>query len=1117
MPQAVLIPIGNAVAYAIGASFYSTAAIAALGAATIVVGAAAIRALTPKPNLGKATGYTLTQRGAAVDHQVVYGKTRAAGAEVFKATTGTDNAYLHMVLAFSGHEIESFEEIWINDEKATLDGNGNVTTVTAEDGSTSGRYDGKMTIIKRLGGTDNATAVSFGSSPNRPTDAGWTTDHKLTGISFLYVRLKFDRDAYPNGVPEIQATIKGKKVYDPRTATTAWSDNPALCIRDYLTESGYGLGESSDAIDDTLFVNAANACDETSDYSDTKTIWGSSVTLGQKKFTLNGSFTTAANPVDILEDMLTSMGGTLWYAQGKWRTKAAKWTAPVLTLNEDDLRSSVTVSTRHATRDNFNVIKGTFKGIESNYIETDYEQFPLDDSTNSFIQADGEQKNPVDIPLPFTGDHVTARRLARIALESHRQQIQVSASFGMKAFQLQVGDVVRITNSRFGWSAKEFEVLTWSFSMNDDLQLIVDMNLQETAESVFDEEDDGAVYERDNTTLLSPFDVPTVTLGTPTSGSTVNRDGTVVPFIEFSWSASDPSRVGHYLVEWSNDAGVNYTSVTTDSTSYRLSPAESGTSYLYRVTPYNYLGVSGSTVTSGVSTPTVNDGTTPNAPSIVSISGGYRTATVDWDEPTQNTDGSDLTDLRYYRVYRGTSSNPTTEIGVTYSSIFTDGGLADNTTYYYRIKAVDTSGNESAYSVQDSVTTNPELVDGAEGASVLVVYADNASGSNQSLSSTGKEYVQYVEYTGTAPSLPVSGTFVKFVGEQGQGIWPIYADNSSGSNQSFSSTGKTFVTFYESATQPTLPVTGQTFVKYIGDDGADGADGNDGPRGAGRWYVGVTTLPTTSSGADTEFTAALGNPVDRDQAWFYTGTIGSPTGQSVWIYSSTGDTWNEQEEVIDGDLLVTGTVTTDAIATDAITAAKIDVTDLSVISANLGTIEVDTANIANGAVTNRFAAFTAADLTPTTSYQLLQELTIDCDGNPISILFNAGVDGITSFEIDVRLDDVSQRTFNTSSGFYVEPSDFSGSVPVSLFGNTSNTFVTSVPSSHSHTVSLSGTFFVQEFDATVEYYENMATIAMTVTPSAGSRTVKVYGRKNGGQSSSPTVRNRYLETTELKR
>ena len=35
----------------------------------------------------------------------------------------------------------------------------------------------------------------------------------------------------------------------------------------------------------------------------------------------------------------------------------------------------------------------------------------------------------------------------------------------------------------------------------------------------------------------------------------------------------------------------------------------------------------------------------------------------------------------------------------------------------------------------------------------------------------------------------------------------------------------------------------------LAQDGADGADGDDGPRGAGRWYVGVTTLPTTSSGA----------------------------------------------------------------------------------------------------------------------------------------------------------------------------------------------------------------------------------------------------------------------------
>ena len=64
----------------------------------------------------------------------------------------------------------------------------------------------------------------------------------LRGIAYMYVRLKFDADAFPNGIPVITATVKGKKLYDPRTSTTVWSDNPALCLRDYLT-SKYGLAE----------------------------------------------------------------------------------------------------------------------------------------------------------------------------------------------------------------------------------------------------------------------------------------------------------------------------------------------------------------------------------------------------------------------------------------------------------------------------------------------------------------------------------------------------------------------------------------------------------------------------------------------------------------------------------------------------------------------------------------------------------------------------------------------------------------------------------------------------------------------------------------------------------
>ena len=80
----------------------------------------------------------------------------------------------------------------------------------------------------------------------------------------------------------------------------------------------------------------------------------------------------------------------------------------------------------------------------------------------------------------------------------------------MRALALQVGDTVAITNTRFGWSGKLFQIAEWKFGLGDELGFGVEMTLKETAASVYDEVNDGLVYERDNTTLLSPFDVPSV-------------------------------------------------------------------------------------------------------------------------------------------------------------------------------------------------------------------------------------------------------------------------------------------------------------------------------------------------------------------------------------------------------------------------------------------------------------------------------------------------------------------------------------------------------------------------------------------------------------------------------
>jgi len=571
-----------AAAYAAGATVAGTAVIVATTVATYVaiavVTSVVLRALMPKPQMPsfgggnkKNRGYNITQTGSALDHQIVYGSMRTGAVRVFDGTTGTDNKELHRVLAFTGHEIESFDQIYINDDLATVAANGNVTSPS--------RYSGKINIKKHLGAADQVADSTLVSNVS-----AWTSNHRLRGIAYLYCKFTYDADSFPNGVPEITAVIKGKKVYDPRdsSAAPAWSDNPALCIRDYLTSTGYGLGEVAANIDDTVFSTAANICDETN------------TTASTTRYTMNGAFTTSATPVDFLQDAITSMGATLWYNQGTWKVKAAKWTAATVTFDEDDLRSGINLATRNSRRDNFNTVRGTFRGDETNYQVTDFP--PVTNA--AFVTADGGQETSVDFDLSFTDNSIEARRIARIVLERNRQQLTVEASFGLRALQVQTGDNIYLTNTRLGWSSKEFEVMSWSFGSVDEYDLQIDMVLREIAESVFDEVSDGIVYERDNTTLLSAFEVPTlgVTVGSELRRVKGKTTGVMTVDVTNTSNIMDIAEVQYRKVGDTNFTGVGTLGFFTGTSRIDVVGVADGR-YDIRVRAINSLGVKGAYTT----------------------------------------------------------------------------------------------------------------------------------------------------------------------------------------------------------------------------------------------------------------------------------------------------------------------------------------------------------------------------------------------------------------------------------------------------------------------------------------------------------------------------------------
>lgn len=527
---------------------------------------AALNALTPKPSLGGSRGFSIAgESGAAVDHQIIYGRTRVGGARVYDASTGTNNNELHRIMVFAGHEIESYDEIYLNDEVVTIDpATGNVTSPS--------RYNG-FVRIKRYYGTTAQTADDdlISDTSGLAANAGrWTSSHRLQGIAYLYIRFTYNQDKFPNGVPTVSATIKGKKVYDTRTATTAWSDNPALCLRDYLI-SPYGLNQPTTRVEDTAVTTAANICDE--------------LVSSQKRYTCSGSFTTGSSPNQIISDLLTSMGGLFWYSQGKWRMKAAKYVTPTVTLDENDLRSGISLSTRHSRRNNFNKVKGTFRGSESDWQVADYPAV----TDPVFLTADNNIESIVDVPLPFTSDSVTAQRLANIFLRRNREQLTFSASFGLKAFQVEVGDFVYINNTRFGWTNKPFEVTNWTFGLTDGLDLQVQMTLREISSAVFTLES-AAIFENNNTNLPSAFYAEPVGLSVSGEVRVINESLTDV--IIASVTATQPTNVERVEVQFKKTSSTAWTVIGVgDLGEYEAVAVDPESTYDVRARSYSFLGV----------------------------------------------------------------------------------------------------------------------------------------------------------------------------------------------------------------------------------------------------------------------------------------------------------------------------------------------------------------------------------------------------------------------------------------------------------------------------------------------------------------------------------------------
>lgn len=623
MPQAILYAAYYLAAYtplSYGVALFVVKAVIAYG-----VSMAASKLLRPKmPSFADSLGSRDQMvRSPIAARQIVYGRAKVSGVIVYLGTTGTKNEFLHMVLAIAGHEVEEIGDVYFNED---------LVLTGAADGAATGKYAGHGDIYKKLGATGQTAFSQLVTDTAALTNGKWTNDHKLTGIACVYVRLKFNSEIYVGGIPNVSVIVKGKKVFDPRTTTTVYSTNPALCLRDYLTSS-LGLGMSSTEIDDTACIAAANECEEQVQ------ILPLSPATYENRYAANGVVMTSESPDGIIGKLLSAMGGLCAYSGGRLTMYAGTYQVPTLSFTEKHLVGPLSVSTRISARDRVNTVKGVYTSEANQWQASD---FPVISSA-TYVSEDNSIRYTRDVALPFTISASMAQRLAVIELRRARQEIIFSARFRLEAMQIRAGETVMISNTKLGWTNKVFEVMEWRFTTEGEPpQLAVDMTLREIDSTVYSwtVSDQIAVTAAPNTTLPNPWSVTVPTnLALVADGTTqvYQADGTAISRIRVSWSAPADEFVqsgGFIGVEWKGVASTTYlqwSKIPGDQTQEFIDNVIIDEAYNVRIYAQSYFGVSSSFVTGSV---TVAQDTTPPAipTGVTATLGTGRAISLDWDD-----------------------------------------------------------------------------------------------------------------------------------------------------------------------------------------------------------------------------------------------------------------------------------------------------------------------------------------------------------------------------------------------------------------------------------------------------------------------------------------------------
>jgi len=697
-------------------------------------------------------GFMVPTRGESENIPVVYGKQAIGGIETRHKTSRTynassnnankqiiedlpnntwsasDNEFLYVQSVLCQGDIKGVEYVYVDDKPY---------------GTKDSKFHHRINIHNQGGTADAmATANDFPSS------------ERFTGCAHATSVYRFrSKEPGYSGVPTPMYMVKGRKIRgisgSLNVTGEVYSNNPALVLLDYLTNTQYGRGLSLDEIDLFSFYRSSQICattvtsnrriggringvkpiltfanfqqfpnegseeslykaddtniyyrwrDDEEDYIPTD-VPTRNIPLYECNLTLD----TGDKIRDNIELILNTMGlaELVWGSDGKYRllleypsgqSALNSLVATNSNFDDDDIvRETVSVSYLSAN-ERLNQATVSFMNEHEDF-KQDSMTWPETGSSvhNQFMTEDNQQ--PFTTSANSTGitDPYHALAKAEQMVRQGRELKNISFTVSKKAIGLEPGDFFKINSEILDIDNEIYRVN--SVTVNADLTIVITGYLFTINMLAWNIDDDIAYAERP----VYDFTVDPVTNLRVDMGFFTNNDGTIMNYMDVSWD-----HPGSYQFEIKykkqSEPVSSYRSIITRLLTYRIFGIEPDTLYDVLVSAVSSYG--SPSEESYVQGENAGKFTPPGTPTDFTANGIFEAVQLDWTNPADR-------DLRTIQVWESANDSigNATLIAVTPASNFHRGNLGISQQRWYWVRAEDTSGNFSGYAGPVTATT----------------------------------------------------------------------------------------------------------------------------------------------------------------------------------------------------------------------------------------------------------------------------------------------------------------------------------------------------------------------------------------------------------------------------